>query len=245
MRTTPAPLKAAGLALLLGLAPSSWAQTEADETGRFHLGWMYQRYSEPDMHLAGHGIQLGAELPIQPGFLLPQKGHASLSVGSLDYGSRYTGELKGVPFLQWQLGAWWRGPQWFPTPWYTGPVLEGQWTDLQGQSSTGHLGYERESLRAWWALSVQPAPLTQIMGAVLVRGQQHSLISQASAQLPNILNTQKKGWWLKVELAPCDACQGLQPWLEIKHLADSDKQGREGWYEPVNNQWQVGLRKRF
>jgi len=245
MKFASSLLKAACAAFLLGVAPASWAQTEAEGAGPFYLGWVYQRYSEPQMHLAGHGIQAGVNLPIKPAFLLPENVHAAVELASLDYGSRYTGELKDVPSVQWQLSAWWRGPQWVAMPWYTGPVIEGLWTDLQGQSSAGYRGYERFSLRAWWALSIAPVPEARVTAAVLLRGQQNSYLSQANALLPNIVNTQNKGWWLKLELAPCAACKGIQPWLEFKHLAESDKQGRQGWFEPENKQWQMGLRKRF
>jgi hypothetical protein len=120
-----------------------------------------------------------------------------------------------------------------------------QWTDLRGSSSTGHRGYERLGVRGWWGVDVDPVPGARLGAAVLLHGRQHSWLSQANQTLPNIVNRQTKGWWLQLELAPVDRWAQLQPWFEVKHIAESDKQGRQGWFEPENTQWQIGVRKRF
>lgn len=233
------------MAWLLVAGAPAWAQADPGPW-RFDLAWHYQHYSEPNMHLAGHGLQAGAQRQLTPtAGWMPSSLQASLGVARLGYGSKNTGKLSGVASLQWQMGAWWQLPQWAGLPWQTGPVLEGQWTDLRGQSSTGHRGYERHGVRAWWALAVSPAPGARLSAAALLRGQQHSQLSQANTALPNVVNTQKAGWWLQLELAPVAPWFGLQPWLELKRLESSDKQGRQGWYEPQNTHWQMGLRKRF
>lgn len=240
VRSIEQQLKAGLAAVLISAAPA-WAQPWS-----FDLGLLHQRYTEPNMHLSGPGLYVGTERQsVDAAWWSPQRWHASAVVGQLAYGSTRTGALNGVPWLQLQAGPRWRLPSWGGYSWSTGPTMDVQWTDLRGSSSTGHRGYERLGLRGWWGLDVSPLTGTRLSGALLLRGRQHSRLSQANPTLPNVVNRQTSGWWLQLELAPIDRWAQLQPWFELKHIAESDKQGRQGWHEPDNTQLQIGLRKRF
>ncbi len=239
VRSLDRQLKACLTASLISAIPA-WAHTTLD------VGLLYQRYTEPNMSLNGPGLYVGVERHTgDTRWWVPQSGRASAVVGQLAYGSERTGTLKSVPWLHMQMGLRWRLPSWAGHSWSTGPILELQWTDLRGSSSTGHRGYERLGIRGWWGIDISPAPDTRLSAAMLLHGRQHSQLSQANPSIPNVVNRQTSGWWLQLELAPIERLAQFQPWIEVKQIAESDKQGLQSWHEPDNTQWQIGLRKRF
>lgn len=243
VRSFERQLKAGLAALLIGVAAPVWCQPAPWVVD---VGVLHQRYAESNMHLSGPGLYVGVERPSTAAqWWAPHSWHASAVAGQLAYGSARTGELSGVPWLQLHAGFRWRLPSWGGHTWRTGPTIDVQWTDLRGSSSTGHRGYERLGVRSWWGIDVNPVPEARLGAAVLLQGHQHSRLSQANSTLPDIVNRQTKGWWLQLELAPIDRWAQLQPWVEVKHIAESNKQGLQGWFEPENTQLQLGLRKRF
>jgi hypothetical protein len=239
--------KAAPAAFLFLLVGTAFSQEKGLETNAwgFDAGWHVQHYSEPQMQLAGHGIDLRFQRAwssrVHP--WLPAFVSATASVGHNGYRSQNTGTLPRTEAAGAVVDLRWDLPNWWGLTWQTGPVAEWSWTDLRGTTSTGHKGYERLGTRLWWGLSVASSAENALHMGALLRGEQRSQLSQASDQLPDIRNTQSQGWFVRMEAKPVTERFRISPWIEIKKIQTSDSD--RGWHEPKNTQISLGLRKAF
>ena len=208
------------------------------------LGWW--RYSEPVMRLEGPELTVEVQRPLEtegsPVFV-----HAQLGMGLMQYTSTDSGRLSGVPMLRGQAGALWQLGH--SSPWRGGLQLEATWTDLRGTSSAGYAGYERLNTKAWALVQYTSTGQHQAELGLLLRGWQTSALSQANPTLPDIRNTQTRGFFMGYQHPslgwPSNGRYRLRPWIRLTSVASSDMVGAAGWYEPRNRTLQIGLQSHW
>lgn len=216
---------------------------------RVGLAWL--RYREPIMHLQGPALTLqldwqGTRLGTQRPGWAPDALSAELLLARLHYSSADTGSLSGVPAVGWRVSALWQMPEVAGHAWRLGPQYEGLWNDLRGTTSTGHQGYERLSNKLWLVAQARPAPERLLELGLLVRGWQDSWLSQASSQLPDITNVQKRGLTLHYRHSPWTLQNtALAPWVRYTQIGTSDFVGLQRWYEPRNRTLELGVQASF
>lgn len=226
-------------------APAAWSLTDK----RVGVAWL--RYREPIMHLQGPALTLqldwqGTRLGTQRPGWAPDALSAELLLARLHYSSADTGSLSGVPAVGWRVSALWQMPEVAGHAWRLGPQYEGLWNDLRGTTSTGHQGYERLSNKLWLVAQARPAPERLLELGLLVRGWQDSWLSQASSQLPDITNVQKRGLTLHYRHSPWTLQNtALAPWVRYTQIGTSDFVGLQRWYEPRNRTLELGVQASF
>jgi hypothetical protein len=179
------------------------------------------------------------------------------SYGRLKYEG--SGTMTGVPDLIFEVRALggfdWIGAGVSLSP-YLGLGYRYLYNDLTGYSSTGAAGYRRYSnylyapvgltvriaLGAHWVL----APTGEV--DVFIRGKQKSMLSDASAGLNDVTNTQKHGSGYRAYLMLENGNLAFGPWMHYWHIQDSDLQpiggGRSG-LEPENWTREIGVEFRY
>lgn len=225
-------------------------QTPSEATASAHAaswqwgaGWY--RYAEPEMQLQGPLLQLRhSRHPHAAGW--PDLLVADAGLASLNYSSRGTGTMSHLPGLFGRISALWRLPTDVAGHWFAGPVLELDWTDLRGTSSTGHHGYRRQGTRIWAELQLAQNTWGDLQIGALWRGRQLSQLTDIPGYTgEDLVNTQRQGWFAGWEhqFAEDSPLPGWQASARYTAIGSSDKIGRQGWHEPRNTTWQLSLRK--
>jgi hypothetical protein len=216
------------------------------------------RYEEPGT-MSLEGARLGVagsytHLLAQGRFL---RAEGRFSFGSLDY--RGSGALNGVPdrivegrvVFGGQFGdARWR---WSP---YAGAGLRYLYNDLRGVTSTGHLGYQRESTYVYVPLGVTlrtPLPdgwvlAPQLEYDLLLRGEQRSYLSDTGLGYGDVSNRQSSGRGWRAQLMFENRRWSVGPWLHTWNIGDSDLQPVAPGvlvYEPANETREAGVELRY
>jgi hypothetical protein len=248
------------------LAGTAQAETKAPPEGlSIRTGWEIggllsdYRYEEPDfMWLKGKRIGItGAYTAANP-----NRAYARLemraSYGDLDY--QGSGTLSGVPDYLFELRALagrdyalGSSMAWSP---YVGVGIRLLYNDLRGTTSTGQLGYRRESkyfyiplgvtlrmpLGAEWVL----APQLEYNG--FVRGSQRSYLSDTGLPLSDVTNQQRQGRGYRVQVMFESRRWSIGPWLDYWNVKDSDVQQIApgvGGMEPANWTREAGVEVRY
>lgn len=243
----------------LWLACAALAQPAADEKtlptlhdasatamgGPWYLGAGWYRYSEPEMQLQGPMLQLRHTRRINatgwPDLLV-----ADAALASLNYSSQGTGAMNHLPGLFGRVSALWRLPTDTTGHWFAGPTLDLDWTDLRGTSSSGHYGYRRQGTRIWAELQLTQNAWGNVQIGALWRGRQLSQLTDIPDYTgADLVNTQRQGWFAGWDYLFAEDSQlpGWQASARYTVISNSDKIGRQGWYEPRNATWQLSLRK--
>jgi hypothetical protein len=236
------------------------AQDALGTRGGWELGGQLSqyRYEEPGL-MSLKGARLGISGAY--GAVTPRRAFARIegrwSYGSLDYEG--SGVLTGVPDYLLELrvlaGRDYPAGQLVWSP-YVGAGLRYLQNDLQGVSSTGAIGYRRESnyfylplgitLRARLAGGWVLAP--QLEYDVFVRGTQRSYLSDTGLGLGDVTNRQSSGRGWRAQLMFESRRWSVGPWLHYWDVDDSDLQPAApgiAVYEPANETREAGIELRY
>jgi hypothetical protein len=202
------------------------------------------RYTESLMQLSGpevgwHGRGYGLQqLPVW-------QLEADVLLGLQRYTSQDTGSMSRVGNIETR----WRGlrPLYDAAPgddaWSAGIALHTLWNDLRGQTTTRHVGYQREAVQLWLPLRWSRAKAWTLEGAVLVRGRHTSRLSEVRSTYNDVQNTQKNGVYLQATAhVALQNGSRLTPYVRLTRLGDSDavRMADQYWVEPKSQRWQIG-----
>jgi hypothetical protein len=188
-----------------------------------------------------------------------------VSYGWLDYESGNTGTSSNVPDWTAEVRVvagkdFLFGERTALSP-YIGLGYRYLFNDLQGYSTTGHVGYRRYS--QYWYI---PIGLTMRMRAgdqwvfaptveydAFVGGKQKSMLSDVAPGAPDLTNDQERGRGYRVSLMVEGRRWSFGPWLHYWKIKDSevvflgfDSMGRPvGGLEPDNSTLEYGLEFRY
>jgi Outer membrane protein beta-barrel domain len=242
------------------VALPAWAEESLATRSGWEAGVQLSRYhyEEPGtMWLEGTRLGAsGAYTAVTPRRTFARL-EGRLSYGKLDYhGSGvltnapdYIVEVRALAGRDYAAGS----AFWSP---YAGAGFRYLYNDLRGVTSTGAIGYRRESnyfyvpvgvtlrvpLREGWVL----AP--QIEYDVFVRGVQRSYLSDTGLGLGDASNQQDSGSGYRVQLMFEGARWAISPWMHYWKVKDSDLQPvglGVVVYEPANWTREAGLELRY
>ena len=133
---------------------------------------------------------------------------------------------------------------------------------MEGLTTTGHGGYERQSTQFWlpfrftdsgenWS-ALGPVKSVRIDAGVLLLGKHVSKLSQVNAKTYiDLNNTQHTGIYLQSQLDYSTASGIYSPYLRWTWIDDSDKvngllSGKQGLFsEPINRRLQIGVEWKY
>jgi hypothetical protein len=242
----------------------AWLPARAQDALGTRAGWeaggqlSQYRYEEPGiMQLEGPRLGVAAAYA----WVNPQRAFARLegrwSYGNLDY--QGSGVLTGVDdyILELRLLAGRDvaagGVVWSP---YVGAALRNLYNDLRGVSSTGAIGYRRESSYLYLPLGVTlRMPLAegwvlapQLEYDAFVRGEQRSYLSDTGLGLPDVTNRQGSGRGYRGQLMFESPRWAFGAWLQVWNIEDSELQAIAPGtlvYEPANKTREGGVELRY
>jgi hypothetical protein len=253
-------LRPALRALLIAGVPSAAiaAPPGATTPDGFEIGALAYRYhyEEPGI-MQLEGPKAGLRLAYARTDAAGRSGRLELSAayGRLRYDSNGTGALSGVPDTSVDarlLVGFDYGPKrGVPLMPYVGLGYRFLYNDLRGTTSTGAVGYRRESTYVY-----VPAGLTgrwrQLLATVeidfLLKGQQTTYLGDTGLGLADVQNDQKRGLGGRASLIYDAGRVAFGPWISAWRIADSDLSspapgliGRE----PKNRTTEAGFELRF
>lgn len=251
----------------VGIAGAVWAGTlGAQDSLATRSGWEVggqvarYRYEEPDvMWLKGNRIGAMGAYTVVNDKRVYRRIELRSSYGELEYQSWGTGAMDGVPdhLLEVRALAGRDYPAgklvWSP---YVGGGFRYLYNDLRGTTSTGHIGYRRESFYFYVPLGLTlRMPLgedwvfaPQFEYDAFVHGVQRSYLSDAGFGDPNITNQQRHGRGYRVQLMFESRRWAFGPWMNYWNVKNSDLQPIApglGGYEPANWTRESGVELRY
>lgn len=215
-------------------------------------------YEEPDFALL-EGERVGVSGAYT--FLGKERFHSRIearySYGELDYTG--SGTLADVPdhLFEGRALALWElrhgAVMWVP---YAGLGFRYLYNDLRGTSSTGALGYRRESHYFYVPLGVTlRVPLggrwvmaPQIEYDAFARGSQRSYLSDTGIGFSDVTNEQMEGYGVRAQLAFEGPRWSFIVWTNYWDIEDSDIQPIGGGFaalEPANTTRESGVEVRY
>lgn len=213
---------------------------EAEHGFRFGLSLQGFSYTEALMRVSGPTVGIRAERMVSPGSEA-LRAEAEVRTGRPDYSSRNTGDIAHTGWLstQWHVSQKIYQQPWAPRP---GLSVSTEWNDLNGRSTTGNPGYERFNASVWltgsWDLHVdERLGPTTLRAAALMRGWQRSMLSQASRDLSNVTNLQRRGLWLAIEtpVQLGDHRSSVRAGWRLVSKSDLRAAGANRWVEEPTN----------
>lgn len=257
-----------GWALCMLIAPVAVAQDAAP----FNLlltrpGWELggqvsnYKYEEPGlMKLDGPRIGVVAAYTSITPNLVYGRLDGRVSYGRLDYESVRTGTSADIPDwtaeVRLVVGRDYRVKEGVALSPYIGLGYRYLFNDLQGYSTTGHVGYRRYS-QYWYA----PIGLTMRMRTgdqwifaptveydAFIGGKQKSMLSDVAPGAPDVTNDQDRGRGYRVYLMVESRRWAFGPWLHYWNIKDSEIVpigGGLGVLEPANSTTEYGLELRY
>lgn len=238
-----------GLATAQDAVADASGSAEASEAplSSWHLAVSggFTRYSESHMRLSGPEVGLHASTGQFWGETRIQwEGDALL--GRLHYDSDNSGSMDRVANVEtrWRL----RVPMWgamsIGQGWSTGIALHTLWNDLRGVTTSGHLGYQRTAVQWWLPLRWDGPSGEYVDTGMLIYGRHRSSLSQAAADMPDVINTQRRGLYTQLgHPIPSLLPNHWVPFLRMTYLGDSQHLQAGPWdvSEPASRRWQLGL----
>jgi hypothetical protein len=236
----------------------AWGQALPDPAGAWSYSLGIQRYSEHSMQLVGP--EIGVHWHSKP---LAQLGQANVEVDALlgrqKYMSDDSGIKNNVPNIETRWRSLWPMNIW-PNVYY-GLALHTHTNYLQGTTSTGYGGYDRQSTQLWlplrWSDATQhwsalgPVKSVTVDAGIMLLGQQVSKLSQANPSLYiDTHNTQHTGIYIQTKADYSTASGIYSPFIRWTWVDDSNKvnglrKGFEDFYEPLNRRLQIGVEWRY
>jgi hypothetical protein len=181
-------------------------------------------------------------------------------VGLQKYSSDGTGTKKNVPNIESRWRVLWPSTQWPNISYGLGFYTHSNF--LQGTTSTGNGGYERQSTQFWlpfrfsdsgenWS-ALGPVKSVRIDAGILLFGKHISKLSQVNAKTYiDIENTQDRGIYFQSQLDYSTASGIYSPYVRWTWVDDSDKvngllSGKQGLFsEPINRRLQIGVEWKY
>jgi hypothetical protein len=181
-------------------------------------------------------------------------------VGLQKYSSDGTGTKKNVPNIESRWRVLWPSTKWPNISYGLGFYTHSNF--LQGTTSTGNGGYERQSTQFWlpfrfsdsgenWS-ALGPVKSVRIDAGILLFGKHISKLSQVNAKTYiDIENTQHSGIYLQSQLDYSTASGIYSPYVRWTWVDDSDKvngllSGKQGLFsEPINRRLQIGVEWKY
>jgi len=193
----------------------------------------YYKYEEPDVAVTEKGYNAGVDLaytttPRNEWFV---RGDASFAYGHNDYtgsGTKddnpyYYAELRGTFGKDFENDAYSLSP-------YTGIGYRYSRDDLQGVTSTGAVGYRRES--QYWYIPLGVTHRMRLKASArlsttfefdyFLQGRQKSYLSDTSALLPDLTNDQNEGYGLRGSIYYEKGSWSIGPWFYYWHIDQSE-----------------------
>ena len=250
----------AWLAAAACVGDAAWAQDPLATRAGWEVGGQLAqyRYEEPGT-MSLEGTRLGVSGAYTA--VTPRRAFARLegrwSFAALDY--QGSGVLTDVPdyILELRLLAGrdyaYGGLRWAP---YVGVAYRYLYNDLRGVSSSGAVGYQRESNYFYLPMGVtlrMPVAEAWVLAPqleydVFVRGVQRSYLSDTGLGYGDVSNQQSSGRGYRVQLMFEARHWTVGPWMHYWDIKDSDVQsigmGRAG-QEPANWTREAGLELRY
>lgn len=215
--------------------------------GAWQVSAAWQNYSEPQMNLKGPELGLHWQSRHLKAYILEADAH----VGLQNYSSALSGQLDSVPNIdtRWRaLRALTTQPQW-----QYGLALHTHSNFLRGTTTLGFGGYDRLSTQVWLPVRWQSVGnQTWAMDAGwLLWGEHVSRLSQVSATLQDVTNTQRKGVYLQVSQKMSISRSVIEPYarwtrVDVSDIRQVTLDGQpRGAYEPKNNRVNLGVKWHF
>ena len=194
---------------------------------------------------------IGSEWPNRSnGWFL--RGDLRFATGKGDYSSGLSGTLNDRPDWYYEIrgliGKDFHFGDYTLSP-YAGLGYRYLFNDLRGVTSTGARGYRRES--NYYTLPVgvthkmnlanQAQLLTTVEYSYLIRGRQDSRLSDDSPGTPDVSNTQRSGYGLRLGAMVRFATWSVGPSLTWWRIKESDR-ANAGFFEPRNNTYEFGVK---
>jgi hypothetical protein len=254
-----------GFIFLCLTVSSSFAQNKdlATQTGNeFGLLLSNYRYTEPgvmNLKATKIGFEYSGTYAIDPQWPNQNKGwfvktELRYLTGQADYDSASTGSISNAP--DWYYEARILGGKDFHLDGYVlSPYLglgyRHLYNDIRGTSTTGNQGYRRESNYYTVPIGVshklnlanQKQLQTTIEYSYLIRGVQHSKLSDSNSLLPDITNTQRSGYGLRLSTMMRVDKWAIGPSLIYWRINQSESSN--GYVEPSNNTTEFGLKASY
>jgi len=247
--------------LFLCLPFMAMGQTTPAPLGMWSYSLGAQRYAEPSMQLVGP--EIGLHWRSRPLLGLGQAQlEADALVGLQKYSSDGTGTKKNVPNIESRWRVLWPSTRWPTISYGLGFYTHSNYLNVEGLTTTGHGGYERQSTQFWlpfrftesgenWS-ALGPVKSVRIDAGVLLLGKHVSKLSQVNAKTYiDLNNTQHTGIYLQSQLDYSTASGIYSPYLRWTWIDDSDKvkgllSGQQGlFYEPINRRLQIGVEWKY
>lgn len=229
----------------------------------FGLNASYYKYKEPSVAVTEQGYNAGLDLVLTatPGDDWFIRGDGRFAYGHNDYTGAGTkddnpywyAELRGLFGKDFEYDRYRLSP-------YSGIGYRYSFDDLRGVTSTGAIGYRRESQYIYIPVGVihrlrleSSAKLsTTLEFDYLVEGQQTSYISDATALVPDQTNDQHRGYGIRASLYYEKANWSFGPWFRYWHIDQSETTSATvtalgttittRFFEPKNTTTEIGLR---
>lgn len=220
------------------------------------------RYTEPgvmNLKATKIGFEYSGTYAIDPEWPNQNKGwflrtELRYLTGKADYESASSGSLNDAP--DWYYEARILGGKDFHLDGYVlAPYLgfgyRHLYNDIRGTTTTGAKGYRRESnyftapigITHKLNLSNQKQLQTTMEYSYLIRGNQYTQLSDASSLLPNISNTQRSGYGLRLSTSLRFDNWAIGPSLIYWRINQSEVSN--GYVEPTNNTTELGLKASY
>jgi len=233
-------------------------QTTPAPSGLWSYSLGAQRYAEPAMQLVGPEIGLHWRSRPLMGLRQAQL-EADALVGLQKYSSDGTGTKKNVPNIESRWRVLW--PSSLNPQISYGLAFHTHSNYLNGLTSTGNGGYERQSTQFWlpfrfsdsgenWS-ALGPVKSVSVDAGLLLLGKHVSKLSQANAnKYIDLNNTQHTGIYIQSKLDYSTASGIYSPYIRWTWVDDSDKVnglrvGHADYYEPINRRLQIGVEWKY
>jgi len=223
----------------------------------------YYKYEEPDIAVTEKGYNAGIDLGLTatPGGDWFIRGDAGFAYGHTDYtgsGTKdddpyYYAELRGTFGKDFDKDSYGLSP-------YFGIGFRYSRDDLRGVTSTGAVGYRRESRYLYipvgvthrLALKSSARLSTTLEFDFLLQGRQKSYLSDAFASAPDLTNKQDSGYGVRASVYYERANWSFGPWFRYWHIDQSDTAPATVtvsgstvttfFFEPKNKTTEIGFR---
>lgn len=251
--------------VVIGLAAVVWAgAVEAEDPLATRSGWdvggqlARYRYEEPGlMHLTGERIGATVAYTVANERRTYMRFELRYSYGELEY--QGSGTLDGAPDHLFEVrslaGRDFRTGALVWSP-YLGFGMRYLYNDLRGITSTGAIGYQRESNYFYMPLGITlRVPLgehwvlaPQIEYDGFLKGAQHSYLADTGLGFNNVTNWQRRGRGYRAQLMFEGRRWSFGPWMNYWQIKDSEIQPIGAGFiglEPENWTRESGVELRY
>lgn len=267
------------LALLIGVALASGNAVAGDDPAaskaisqEIGLTGSSYKYTEPDiMSLKGAklGVDYAVTFPVANGWFV--KGDIRYANGDVDYESNGTGTSEGNPdwYTEWRLTSGYEFAFGSHTlsP-YVGLGYRYLYNDMRGLTSTGHVGYRRESRYVYLPIGLKHAvtfsPRSRLVTTIeydyLIEGRQKSVLSDTEGyygwvEVGDVTNKQDRGRGVRLSSMFHTHGWSFGPYASYWKIAQSDVASNvsqhvslpgwviiQYWIEPENTTREAGVK---